>query len=150
MRPHAGNVTVAVEYSTVNYRDGLALTGRAPILRSFPLIPGIDLSGTVEASSHPDIKAGDKVVANGWGLGQTHHGGYALSSAAIGWSRFRRRSRRGMLWRLERTSPALNVAEALTSTPTSLPAWMIISHKLVDLLPCDARRVSAKFYPELT
>jgi acrylyl-CoA reductase (NADPH) len=73
----SGDVTIAVDYSTVNDRDGMALTGRAPIIRTFPLIPGIDLSGTVQASSYCGIKVGDKVVANGWGLSQTHNGGYA-------------------------------------------------------------------------
>ena len=73
----SGDVTIAVDYSTVNYKDGMALTGRAPIIRTFPLIPGIDLSDTVQASSYWGIKVGDKVVANGWGLSQTHNGGYA-------------------------------------------------------------------------
>lgn len=71
-----GDVTVAVEWSTVNYKDGLALTG-APIMRSFPMIGGIDFAGTVEASENPTFKAGDKVLLNGWGLSQTHNGGYA-------------------------------------------------------------------------
>jgi len=56
-----GDVTVAVSHSTLNYKDGLALTGRAPVVRRFPMIPGIDLAGTVEESSHPDFKPGDKV-----------------------------------------------------------------------------------------
>ena len=72
-----GDVTVAVEHSTVNYKDGLALTGKAPILRKYPLIPGVDFSGTVSASSHAEFKRGDKVVLNGWGVGESHHGGYA-------------------------------------------------------------------------
>ena len=72
-----GDVTVRVEYSTVNYKDGLALTGKAPVVRRFPMIPGIDFAGTVEASSHPAWKPGDKVILNGWGCGETHHGGYA-------------------------------------------------------------------------
>lgn len=72
-----GDVVVAVSHSTVNYKDGLALTGRAPIARRFPMIPGIDLSGTVETSSHPDFKPGDKVLLNGYGLGETHFGGYS-------------------------------------------------------------------------
>jgi acrylyl-CoA reductase (NADPH) len=72
-----GDVTVRVEWSTVNYKDGLALTGKAPVVRRFPMIPGIDFSGTVEASSHPAWKAGDKVILNGWGLGETHLGAYA-------------------------------------------------------------------------
>lgn len=72
-----GDVTVAVEHSTVNYKDGLAVTGRAPIIRHYPLIPGIDFAGTVAASSHRLIKAGDKVILNGWGVGEGHHGGYA-------------------------------------------------------------------------
>ncbi len=72
-----GDVTVAVSHSTVNYKDGLALTGRSPVVRKFPMIPGIDLAGTVEESSHPDFKPGDKVVLNGFGLSETHYGGYA-------------------------------------------------------------------------
>ena len=72
-----GDVTVAVTHSTVNYKDGLAITGKSPVVRRFPMIPGIDFAGTVEASSHPDYKPGDAVVLNGWGLGETHLGGYA-------------------------------------------------------------------------
>lgn len=72
-----GEVTVQVEWSSLNYKDGLAITGRAPVISVFPLIPGIDLAGTVEASSDPRFKAGDRVLANGWGLSQTHHGGYS-------------------------------------------------------------------------
>ena len=72
-----GDVTVAVEWSTVNYKDGLALTGKAPVVRRFPMIAGVDFAGTVIASSHPQWKAGDKVVSNGWGLGETHLGAYA-------------------------------------------------------------------------
>jgi acrylyl-CoA reductase (NADPH) len=72
-----GDVTVAVEWSTLNYKDGLAITGKAPVVRRYPMIPGIDLAGEVEASSHPDWKAGDKAILNGFGLGETHLGGYA-------------------------------------------------------------------------
>ena len=72
-----GDVTVAVEATTVNYKDGLAITGAAPVVRKFPLIPGIDFAGTVISSDNPDWKAGDKVVLNGWGVGETHHGAYA-------------------------------------------------------------------------
>ncbi|HJW40194.1 MAG TPA: MDR family oxidoreductase [Rhizomicrobium sp.] len=72
-----GDVTVAVSHSTVNYKDGLALTGRSPVVRKFPMIPGIDLAGTVEQSAHPEFKLGDKVVLNGFGLSETHYGGYA-------------------------------------------------------------------------
>jgi acrylyl-CoA reductase (NADPH) len=72
-----GDVDVRVEWSTVNYKDGLAVTGKAPIARRLPMIAGIDLAGTVEKSSHPDWKAGDKVILNGWGLGETHLGAYA-------------------------------------------------------------------------
>jgi len=79
-----GDVLVAVEYSTVNYKDALAVTGRAEVIRQFPLIPGIDLAGIVEASSHPGIAVGDRVVANGWGLSQTHHGGYAQKARVKG------------------------------------------------------------------
>jgi acrylyl-CoA reductase (NADPH) len=80
----SGDVLINVDYSTVNYKDGVALAGRGPIFRSFPMIPGIDLSGTVEASSYSGIRIGDKVVANGWGLSQTHHGGYAQKARLSG------------------------------------------------------------------
>lgn len=79
-----GDVTIAVDFSTVNYKDGIALAGRAPIFRTFPMIPGIDLSGRVKASSYPGIEVGDEVVANGWGLSQTHHGGYAQMARLSG------------------------------------------------------------------
>ncbi|HEX3944080.1 MAG TPA: alcohol dehydrogenase catalytic domain-containing protein [Rhizomicrobium sp.] len=72
-----GDVTVAVSHSTVNYKDGLALTGRAPVVRRFPMIPGIDFAGVVQESDSPAYKTGDKVLLNGWGLGETHYGGYA-------------------------------------------------------------------------
>jgi len=72
-----GDVVVAVSHSTVNYKDGLALTGRSPVVRKFPMIPGIDLAGTVETSSHPNFKPGDKVLLNGYGLSETHYGGYS-------------------------------------------------------------------------
>jgi len=73
----AGEVTVRVAYSTMNYKDALALTGKAPVVRSYPMLPGIDFAGEVEASQHPDFKPGDRVVANGWGMGETCWGGYA-------------------------------------------------------------------------
>ncbi|PYE42931.1 acrylyl-CoA reductase (NADPH) [Rhizobium sp. PP-F2F-G20b] len=79
-----GDVTVDVDYSTVNYKDGMAITGRVPVIERFPLVPGIDLAGTVSASSHPDFKVGDRVVANGWGLSQSHHGGYAQKARLSG------------------------------------------------------------------
>jgi acrylyl-CoA reductase (NADPH) len=72
-----GDVTVRVEWSTLNYKDGLAVTGRAPVVRRFPMIAGIDFAGTVEQSSHPRWKVGDRVICNGWGLGETHLGAYA-------------------------------------------------------------------------
>lgn len=73
----AGEVTVRVEYSTLNYKDGLAITGKGPVVRSFPMVPGIDFAGIVEASSDPRYQAGDKVLLNGWGVGETHWGGLA-------------------------------------------------------------------------
>src|SRR6201985_2799783 len=79
-----GDVTVRVEYSTVNYKDGLAVTGNAPVVRRFPMIAGVDFAGTVTASSHPDWKAGDKVILNGWGLGETHLGAYAQKARVKG------------------------------------------------------------------
>jgi acrylyl-CoA reductase (NADPH) len=72
-----GDVTVAVEATTVNYKDGLAITGKAPVIRRFPLIPGIDFAGTVLSSGHARWKEGDKVVLNGWGVGETHYGAFA-------------------------------------------------------------------------
>lgn len=72
-----GDVTIDVAFSTLNYKDGLAITGRGPVVRKFPMVPGIDLVGTVRSSDHADWKAGDKVVLNGWGVGETHWGGLA-------------------------------------------------------------------------
>jgi len=69
-----GDVTLKVDYSTVNYKDGLAITGKAPVVRKFPMVPGIDGAGTVTASSHAQIKAGDQVILNGWGVGESHWG----------------------------------------------------------------------------
>ncbi len=80
----AGDVTVAVEWSTLNYKDGLAITGKAPVVRRFPMIPGIDFAGTVETSAHPEWKAGDKVILNGWGCGETHLGGYGAKARVNG------------------------------------------------------------------
>src|SRR5579862_9722124 len=71
-----GDVTVGIEWSTVNYKDGLAITGKAPVVRRFPMIAGVDFSGTVESSSHPAWKPGDQVILNGWGCGETHLGAY--------------------------------------------------------------------------
>jgi acrylyl-CoA reductase (NADPH) len=79
-----GDVTVNVAYSTLNYKDGLAITGKAPVVRSFPMVPGIDLVGTVEISSHPDFKAGDQVLLNGWGVGEGHWGGLAQKARLQG------------------------------------------------------------------
>lgn len=79
-----GDVTVRVEWSTLNYKDGLALTGKAPVVRRFPMIAGIDFAGTVETSSHPQWKAGDKVVCTGWGMGETHLGAYAEKARVKG------------------------------------------------------------------
>jgi len=73
----AGDVTVRIDYSTINYKDGLAITGKAPVVRKFPLHAGIDFAGTVEASSDPRFKPGDAVLLNGWGVGETHSGGLA-------------------------------------------------------------------------
>ncbi len=72
-----GDVVVAVEATTINYKDGLAITGKSPVVRRWPMIPGIDFAGTVVASEHADWKAGDKVILNGWGVGEVHYGAYA-------------------------------------------------------------------------
>ena len=79
-----GDVTVRVHWSTINYKDGLAVTGKAPVVRRFPMIPGIDFAGEVEASSHSDWKPGDKVILNGWGTGETHLGALAQKSRVKG------------------------------------------------------------------
>jgi acrylyl-CoA reductase (NADPH) len=73
----AGDVSVRVEWSTLNYKDALAITGKAPVVRRFPMVPGIDLAGTVIESSNPAWKVGDQVLLNGWGVGETHCGGLA-------------------------------------------------------------------------
>ena len=75
-----GAVTVRISHSCLNYKDGLALTGKAPVVRRFPMIPGIDFAGTVEHSDSPDYTPGDAVLLNGWGTGETHLGGYAERS----------------------------------------------------------------------
>src|SRR5229473_1119363 len=72
-----GDVTVRITHSTVNYKDGLAVTGKGPVVRRFPMIPGVDAAATVEASSHPAWKPGDQVLLNGWGCGETHLGMFA-------------------------------------------------------------------------
>ena len=79
-----GDVDVRVEWSTVNYKDGLAVTGKAPVVRRWPMIAGVDFAGTVEKSSHPDWKPGDKVILNGWGLGETHLGAYGEKARVKG------------------------------------------------------------------
>src|SRR5581483_4914953 len=79
-----GDVDVRVEHSTINYKDGLAITGKLPVVRRFPMIPGVDFAGTVTASRHPDYKPGDKVILNGWGVGEVHHGGYAQMARVKG------------------------------------------------------------------
>ena len=79
-----GDVTVRVTHSTVNFKDGLAMTGRSPVVRRFPMIPGIDFSGVVETSDHPDYRAGDAVVLTGWGVGETHLGAYAQRARVKG------------------------------------------------------------------
>ncbi len=79
-----GDVTVAVDYSTLNYKDGLAITGKGPVVRKFPMVPGIDLVGTVEASDSAEWKVGDKVILNGWGVGETHWGGLAQKARLKG------------------------------------------------------------------
>ena len=79
-----GDVTVRVSHSTVNYKDGLAITGKSPVVRRFPMIPGVDFAGVVESSENPAFKPGDAVVLNGWGLGETHLGAYAQKARVKG------------------------------------------------------------------
>ncbi|OPF64756.1 MDR family oxidoreductase [Hydrogenophaga sp. H7] len=82
--PAAGDVTVRVDWSTINYKDGLAITGQSPVVRSFPMVPGIDFAGTVTDSAHPRWKAGDRVILNGFGVGETHWGGLAQRARVKG------------------------------------------------------------------
>lgn len=79
-----GDVSLDVAFSTLNFKDGLAITGSSPVVRSFPMVPGIDLVGTVTASSHPDWKVGDAAVLNGWGVGEVHWGGLAQKARLKG------------------------------------------------------------------
>lgn len=80
----AADVMIDVEYSTINYKDGLAITGRLPVVRKFPMVPGIDLAGVVRESAHADWKKGDRVILNGWGAGETHWGGLAQKARLKG------------------------------------------------------------------
>jgi acrylyl-CoA reductase (NADPH) len=80
----AGDVTVRVSHSTLNYKDALAITGKGPVVRRFPMVPGIDLVGTVEQTAHPEYKVGDAVVLNGWGVGEVHWGGLAQKARLDG------------------------------------------------------------------
>lgn len=80
----AGDVTVRVSHSTLNYKDGLAITGKGPVVRKFPMVPGVDLVGTVEQTSHPAYKVGDAVLLNGWGVGEGHWGGLAQKARLNG------------------------------------------------------------------
>jgi acrylyl-CoA reductase (NADPH) len=79
-----GDVTVRIEYSSLNYKDSLAIAGSSPVVRSFPMIPGIDLAGAIESSEHADFGAGDRVVLNGWGIGETRWGGLATRARVNG------------------------------------------------------------------
>jgi acrylyl-CoA reductase (NADPH) len=79
-----GDVTLRIEYSTLNYKDALAITGKAPVVRQFPMVPGIDLAGTVEASENPAYRTGDRVLLNGWGVGEQHWGGLAQRARVKG------------------------------------------------------------------
>ena len=79
-----GDVIIDIDYSTLNYKDALAITGKAPVVRKYPMIPGIDFAGTVVESLHPKWKTGDKVLLNGWGVGETHWGGLAQKAKVKG------------------------------------------------------------------
>jgi acrylyl-CoA reductase (NADPH) len=96
----AGEVTVRVAYSTINYKDGLAITGKSPVVRKFPLVAGIDFAGTVEASDDARFKPGDAVLLNGWGVGESHSGGLAqrARSRPTGCCRCRPAERRARPW----------------------------------------------------
>jgi acrylyl-CoA reductase (NADPH) len=114
-----GDVTVRVEYSTVNYKDGLAITGKAPVVRRFPMIPGIDLAGSVEASTHPDWKPGDQVILNGWGVGETHLGAYGEKARVKG----------DWLVRLPASMSARDAMAIGTAGYTAMLAVMALEHQ---------------------
>ena len=78
-----GDVEVNVDCSSINYKDALAITGRGPIVRHFPMVPGIDFAGTVSASSHPEYQTGDKVLLTGWGVGEKHWGGISEKALSL-------------------------------------------------------------------
>lgn len=108
-----GDVTVRVTHSTVNYKDGLALSGKSAIPRRFPMVPGIDLAGIVEASSHAGFAEGDEVILNGYGLGETHFGGYAGMARVKGdW--------------LVRLPPSLSRAEAMAIGTAGFTAMLCV------------------------
>ena len=79
-----GDVTVKISHSTLNYKDGLAITGKSPVVRKFPMVPGVDFAGIVENSSNPEFKVGDEVVLNGWGVGEGHFGGLSQKARVKG------------------------------------------------------------------
>jgi len=120
-----GDVSIAVEWSTLNYKDGLAITGKAPVVRRLPMIPGVDLAGTVEASSDPAWKAGDKVIVNGWGLGETHLGAYAQKARLKGdW--------------LVRLPPSMSVRDAMAIGTAGYTAMLcVIALERHGLTPAD-------------
>ncbi len=108
-----GDVVVRVSHSTVNYKDGLAITGKLPVVRRWPMIPGVDFCGTVVSSDSPEFKPGDEVIANGWGMGETHFGGYA------GMARVRSE------W-LVKKPPALSSADAMAIGTAGYTAMLCI------------------------
>jgi acrylyl-CoA reductase (NADPH) len=108
-----GDVTIRVEYSTINYKDGLAITGKGPVVRKYPMVPGIDLAGTVEASSDPQWKPGEKVVLNGWGVGESHWGGLA------------QKARVKSAW-LVRLPPALTTRQAMSIGTAGYTAMLCV------------------------
>jgi len=108
-----GNVSVAVSHTTINYKDGLALTGKAPVIRRWPMIPGIDFTGSVTHSDHADVQAGDQVVLTGWGVGETHYGGYAGMARLNG------------DWLVKRP-PQLSAAESMAIGTAGLTAMLAV------------------------
>jgi acrylyl-CoA reductase (NADPH) len=123
--PADADVMVRVDYSTVNYKDALAITGKAPVVRSWPMVPGIDGAGEVLASSHPNWKAGDPLILNGWGVGETHMGCLAQRARLKGDWLIRRPAAREQAWqrlatelgaaKLAAITGEISLAEALKS-----------------------------------
>ena len=124
-----GDVTVAVEASTLNYKDGLIVRNKASLVRAFPHVPGVDFAGTVVESSHPEYRAGDAVILTGWGVGERHWGGYATRARVkgTGWCQCRKGGPAARRWlSARRASPRCSRSwrwRTTASSPVTARFW---------------------------